>query len=129
MNQNHDMELRLIEIIDICYITLLFVSFAYIIAKILDKLFDKIFGKIHIKKKYSQFRIFSEIVIQLIITCIMAYLARNLIQSIPFPLNNYYGFDHLKVKEVNSGAVLNMFLVAFQSNLQNKLKYIRDNYS
>ena len=56
---------------------------------------------------------------------ICAYIARNIIQLIPFPLEGVYGFEHLKVKEVSSGALLTMFATIFFYDFQNKLMFIR----
>jgi hypothetical protein len=122
---NKEFEMIIIKIIDIGYITCIYFSVAYISAKYLDKLFNKMLGKIDPKKKYSKMHIIIDILIQTAITGIISYIGKNLIQIIPFPLNQYHGFDHMRVKEVNSGALLTSFLVMFQTNLQNKIMYLR----
>jgi glycopeptide antibiotics resistance protein len=62
-----------------------------------------------------------DVLIEMSLTGVFSYIGRNIIHLIPFPLEGFYGFKHLKVKEVNSGALLTTFLVFFQSNLQLKL--------
>ena len=45
---------------------------------------------------------------------------------IPFIFEGVYGYQQLKVKELTSGSLLTAYMVLFQYNFQNKLKYIRD---
>ena len=126
MKISHDLEMRLIKIIDIGYITCLYFFAGYFGAKYLDLFFDKLLGKIDVKKKYSKIKIIFHLLIQISITGIVSYIGRNLIQMIPFPLDKYHGFDHLKVKEVSSGGLLTTFLVLFQSNLQKRFLYLKE---
>ena len=122
---NKEFEMIIIKIIDIGYITCIYFIVAYISAKYLDKLFNKTLGKIDPKKKYSQMHIIIDILIQTAITGIISYIGRNLIHIIPFPLDHYYGFDHMRVNEINLGSLLTSFLIIFQTNLQNKIMYLR----
>ena len=43
---------------------------------------------------------------------------------IPFPLDGIDHYEHLQVKELNSGAVLTSFIFSLQKNLQAKLKLL-----
>ncbi len=126
MEISNDIKIRLIKIIDIAFITCLYFFSGYVGARILDKFFDKFLGKLN-KKKHSKQKIIFHILIQVSITGIVSYIGRNLIQMIPFPLDKLYGFNHLKVKEVTSGGLLTGFLVLFQSNLQEKIGFLKKN--
>ena len=42
---------------------------------------------------------------------IVIYIARNIIELIPFPLNGYNGFDHFKVKELGQAFVFIQILL------------------
>jgi hypothetical protein len=41
-------------------------------------------------------------------------------------LHGVNGFDHYRVKELNSGAILLMFIIIFQKNLQKKINLLRE---
>ena len=58
-------------------------------------------------------------------TGIVAYIGRNVIQLIPFPLDGLYGFIHMRVKEVSSGSLLTSITSMFQLSLQEKITYLR----
>ena len=60
---------------------------------------------------------------------IVAYIGRNLIQQIPFPLDGLFGFKYLNVKEVASGGILLWIIMNYSSILTNKIKIIRKRFS
>ena len=118
--------IRSIKIIDIAYITCIYFLIGYFIAIYSDKYFENMFGNDYSDK--SKIRLMTEILIQMIFIGIIAYIFRNVIQIIPFPLNKIYGFDHLAVKEVKSGGLLTTFIVLFSINFQNRLLVFRKKY-
>jgi hypothetical protein len=60
---------------------------------------------------------------------IIAYLGRNIIQKIPFPLDGLYGLKYTNVKEVASGALLLWIIINYSPILTNKIKIIRKRFS
>ena len=118
-----DLILRGIKIIDIGFIAVLYFLVGYYVGYYLDMIFLYIYCKNYETKTKTQLLI--EILIQVICIGVVAYIGRNLVQLIPFPLNGYKGFQHMRVKEVSSGGLLSVFLVMFQYNMQDKLKYIK----
>jgi hypothetical protein len=67
-----------------------------------------------------------ELVAQMAFVGIAVYILRNVIELVPFPLDGIYGFDHMKVKELKSGALLSLSVIVFQYNLQSKFLYLRN---
>ena len=56
---------------------------------------------------------------------VLAYVGRNVLQQIPFPLDGMYGFKYMNVKEVASGALILWILINYSPILSNKIKIIR----
>jgi len=125
---NSDYNITIIKIIAIIYIAVLYSIFGLFITYNLDSyIFDS--KNIKIKDsdldKISLFTIVIETAFIVGIISVAAYIGRNLIEQIPFPLNGYYKFDYLKVKDVSSGAILTIFLYAFSDTLIKKYHQIR----
>lgn len=117
-----DFIIKSIKLIDIGYIIVLDFLAAYYSATLLDHFFFKLFGDHNVNK--NKFRVLSEILIQVMITGIIAYILRNLIEYIPFPLNGIKGYNHMRVKELRDGPILLFFIFLFQYKLQEKVEYL-----
>jgi hypothetical protein len=120
-----------IKILAIAFITVLY-SFGGIFLTllsdkyILNEFFDK--NDEDLEKK-STSRHLGETTAILAFYGIVAYLGRNIIQKIPFPLDGLYGFKYSNVKEVASGALLLWILINYSPILTNKIKIIRKRFS
>jgi len=67
-----------------------------------------------------------KILIQIILVSIFAYIGRNIVEKIPFPLDGAFGFVHQNLKELNAVGFINIFIYSFQYYMQDKLKFIKD---
>ena len=76
------------------------IYFIYIILCI--KFMNYIFNYSDIKN-YSIYKTLFLFLLRLWVIAILYYIARNLLIHIPFPLDNLYGYDSKKLKEINSG--------------------------
>ena len=114
--------IRSIKILDIAYITFIYGFFSLIIITFLDKY---IFPRISLEnvkdEEKNKYTIFIELLLSLTLYGIVAYILKNILQLIPFPLEGVYGFQHLKVMEVKSGAMISMFLLWFSKVIRNKI--------
>jgi len=124
MNLKKELIIRSIKILDIGYITAIYITLGIILATICDRNLGKFDETKESKKPLYQSII--ELILYLWFIGIVVYIVRNLVPLIPFPLNGIYGFDHLRVKEVTSAALFSFAFMYFQYNYQDKIKYVVD---
>ena len=124
-----DIIIRSIKILDIVYITFIYGIPAIIVAAYLDKyIYNKInFDESIPDDKKTESMIFIELLVCLSINSVVAYLMRNILHLIPFPLNGVYGFDHMRVGEVKSGAIIAMILLWFSTGIRKKISVFHNN--
>jgi hypothetical protein len=110
-----------VKLIDIGLVT----TYYFIIGIVFAKLFDSFYGKFDEEnyKDISNLKLLGEIILHLFILGIVAYILRNIVQSIPFPLEGIAGFKHERLKELEGGHILAFVLILFQRNLFDKLKF------
>jgi hypothetical protein len=113
--------LRTIKIFDVAMLTILYFVIGYLFSWIINKMyynFDP--NDDHIK-----FVVFLEVCAQVAVLGILIYLIRNLMNMLPFPFQGIYGYNHNKVKELQSGGVAVAFGVFYaQDNIKTKLNYV-----
>ena len=124
MNLKKELIIRSIKILDIGYITAIYITLGIILATICARNLGKFDEPKESKKPLYQSII--ELILYLWFIGIVVYIVRNLVPLIPFPLNGIYGFDHLRVKEVTSAALFSFSFMYFQYNYQDKIKYVVD---
>lgn len=118
----NDLIRRSIKILDIGYITTIY----FILGVVLAVTCDRSFGKFDLKEEEKKplWQSILEMIVYLWFLGVVIYIIRNIVPWIPFPLDKMYGFDHLKVKEVTSAATFSFAFLYFQTNYQDKIKYI-----
>lgn len=110
-----------IKLLDIGYVTFLFFAFGLVFAKG----FDLLYGKFD-KSKYKNeppWKLFLNIVLHVFAIGVVAYILRNIVELIPFPLDGVAGFRHSLLKELEGGHILTVVLILFQKNLEEKVRY------
>jgi len=117
---SNDILMRSIKIIDIGYITVLYITISLLCATITDKVMGKFDEKYESTKSLWQLTL--EFVLVVWFYGVLIYVVRNVIELVPFPLNNYHGFSHKKVKELSSAMVFTFTFVLFSNYLKNKLE-------
>ena len=116
---SEDVLMRSIKILDIGYLTVIYVILAIICAKLVDVVFGKFDEKT--EKEKSLVRLSLEMVVSLWCYGVLIYTIRNIVPLIPFPLNGYRGFDHLRVKEVTNPTVFTFVFLIYSNLLRNKI--------
>ena len=115
-----DLIIRSIKILDFAFIIPIYTLGALIGSIFLDNYvykYIKIVDKPNIQDE-SDVQLFTNIVILLLVNTIAAYILRNLLQKIPFPLDNVRGFKHMKVREVSSGQIINFIILIFSRTIR-----------
>ena len=115
-----DLIIRSIKILYFAFIIPIYTLGALICSIFLDNYvykYIKIVDKPNIQDE-SDIQLFTNIVILLFTNIIVAYILRNLLQKIPFPLDNFHGFKHMKVTEVKSGSIIMMILFIFSNEIR-----------
>ena len=114
---------RLVKLVDIAYVSILFFIVGYFFGVYIDYFCSYLFGKNFNEKPIIYLML--EILFQIILIGIFAYIGRNIVQRISFPLNETFGFIHKNLKELNDVGFINIFIYSFQYYMQDKLDYIK----
>lgn len=122
MNYKKEIIIRSIKLIDIGYITTIYLILGIILAKVCDKYFGKFDEEMEQKKPLIQSIL--ELILHLWLISIVIYVVRNLVPHVPFPLNGIYGYNHLKVKELTLATTFSIVFIYFYEYYQMKVKYI-----
>lgn len=114
--------IKTIKILDIAYIFSIYAIAGFFLSILLDRIFPLYNESIY--KTYSKTKIVLQICLQFAVIGIIVYLTKNLFELIPFPLEGVYGYEHKKVKEIDTAIPLTYTLLFFQNSLKQKLAYL-----
>lgn len=115
-----------IKLIDIGYVTSLYFVFGLLAAKAFDYYYDKFDPEDY--KTLPFWKLLGSILLHTFALGVTAYILRNFIEMIPFPLDGVAGFRHHRLKELEGGVMLSVILVLFQNNLTDKINYFAKKY-
>jgi hypothetical protein len=121
-NLKREVIIHSLKIIDISIITILYFVIGFVSSYYINKMYSSIKINYRLLPKWV---IFIEVCGQLAVIAILVYIIRNLINSIPLPFDGFYGYQHSRVKELNSGGIaLGFGLFYGQSDIKEKMEYI-----
>lgn len=109
-----------VKLLGISYVTIIYFLLGFSIAKGLDYVTEKFNKETENKKTFWQ--ILFEITLRLCILGILIYIARNLVRSIPFPLNGIAGFDYFRLKELDNEFIFTIPIFIFHTNFNAKME-------
>jgi hypothetical protein len=118
--------IRLNKMIDIGFITTIYFIMGAIVANTITGYQNKFDSK-ESDKKTLLTNIFS-LVILIWTNGVLIYFARNIIEFIPYPFDNYFGFKHKKVKELGGATAFTFVLLYYQPNLNKMMKYLKNRF-
>ena len=119
--------ITLIKIIAIAFVTVIYSVGGMVITIGTDKyLINNFYDKTNEElEKKSTYRHFGETTAIIALFGVLAYIGRNVLKLIPFPLDGVYGFRYMDVKEVTSGSLILWMLINYSVVLTNKIKIIK----
>jgi len=114
--------IRSIKILDIGFITAIYLTFGIVLAK----LCDRILGEFDEEKENQKplWQVLIELFFYLWFIGVVVYVVRNIVQLIPFPFHGVYGYDHFRVKELINAVIFFVTFLQFQEYYQKKITYI-----
>lgn len=119
------MNVTFIRIMDICYLSTLYLYFGLVASDLINELFCYFDGPL---KQMSTPYLIASVTIQFWLVAISAYVIRNIISMIPNPFENMLGYARSAevMPEVGGGVVISFILLLMQSTLKEKLFMLHD---
>ena len=116
------MIIRGIKILDIGFITAIYLTFGIVLAK----LCDLVLGEFDEEKENQKtlWQVLIELFFYLWFIGVVVYVVRNIVQWIPFPFHGVYGYDHFRVKELINAVIFFVTFLQFQKYYQKKITYV-----
>jgi len=121
-----DILIRIDKMIDIGFITTIYFIMGAIVANMITGFQNKFDSKE--SDKLTLIKNIFNLVILIWINGVLIYIARNVIELIPYPFDNYFGFQHKKVKELGAATAFTFVLLYYQPNLNNMMKYLKNRF-
>jgi hypothetical protein len=121
-----DVLIRLNKMVDIGFITTIYFIMGAIVANIITGYQTKFDSKESDKRTLLK-NIFN-LILLIWMNGVLIYIARNLIEFIPYPFDNFFGFQHKKVKELGAATAFTFILLYYQPNLNNMMKYLKNRF-
>lgn len=117
-----EVTIRGIKILDIGFITAIYLTFGIVLAK----LCDRALGEFDEEKENQKplWQILIELFFYLWFIGVVVYVVRNVVQLIPFPFHGVYGYDHFRVKELLNAAIFFVTFLHFQDYYQKKIRHL-----
>jgi hypothetical protein len=112
-----------LKIVDIFLLCAYYFSFALVIASFVDWLFGRF--DVGDEEKKPTWQLFIESIVYTFVLVFMFYIARNIIELIPFPFEGAFGFQHERVKERSGDVVFVFVLFFYQNYYTDKLTFLQ----
>jgi len=117
-----DFLIRTNKMIDIGYITTIYFILGAIVANTITKFQTEFNNKDEDKRSVIMSSL--SLILLIWINGVLIYFARNLVELIPYPFDNFFGFHHKKVKELGAATAFTFVLLYYQPNLNKMMKYL-----
>ena len=113
---------RFVKMLDIGYTTLIYFLLAILIASSMDHLYGPYDEKTEAKKSLPRKTL--DLVGMIWLNGVIIYFIRNIVALVPSPFNGLYGFQHNRLKELDSAYVFDFVLLYNQPNLMKRMEIL-----
>jgi hypothetical protein len=107
------------KLLGISYVTIIYFLLGFAVAKVLDYILTD-YDKVKENKK-PVWRVILEILVRLCILGILIYLARNVVERVPFPLDGAFGFEYKRLKELDNEFIFTIPIFIYHTNFSEKI--------
>jgi len=118
--------IKAIKLADISLLGVYYLTCGIISAIVINKVFEEIENSRGENREdslsYKAFRI----ILRTGLIMISAYIMRNIVREIPFLLDGYFGYQHLKLKEMNGGVIVAFSIIALQPDFRKDIQSLID---
>jgi len=108
--------------LDIGYTTLIYFLLAILIASSMDHLYGPYDEKTEAQKSLPRKTL--DLVGMIWLNGVIIYFIRNIVALVPSPFNGLYGFQHNRLKELDSAYVFDFVLLYNQPNLMKRMEIL-----
>lgn len=108
-----------IKLLGISYVTIIYFLMGFLVAKGLDRILAD-YDKINENKK-PIWQVILEILVRLCLLGVLIYMARNIVERIPFPLDGVLGFDYKRLKELDNEFIFTIPVFVYHTNFSEKI--------
>lgn len=108
-----------VKLADIGFITVLYFIAALLFAWVFNSVYPSKSEKEY--QETSLWLLTGDVVFHIFLIGVVAYILRNLIALVPFPLEGVAGFQHGRLKELQGGVILAVLIFMFQESLRTKI--------
>jgi len=116
---HHEVALRLVKIMDIGFVSSMYLLIAVILAGKLNTYFGEFDEKKERKKTFLRRTL--ELIGMTWLLVVIMYIIRNLVELIPSPFHGVAGFDHYRLKELKFAGIFIFILLFLQKHYREKL--------
>jgi hypothetical protein len=113
-----------IKILDIAYVSVIYATIIITFSVLFDYMIGAVDEKKEVEKNIAL--VILECWLHICLIAITAYIVRNIVERIPFPLDGVQGFIHSKVKELGGGPIYGFLLFFYSRNLRRKIELLID---
>ncbi len=117
------------KVTDIGLVSFYYMSFtitASILLQLLTRVYDKYTAPKEGEEAKSTLRLFLEIVANIFFIAVAFWVARNVIERVPFPLDGLGGYRHARLSTETISQIGTLALILFQTSLMEKIKVFND---